>query len=135
MDDRQDRFCHDIVLKFIQQVIHLYDRTRRGIFDRKDRIIRRPFFDRLHCVAESPHMETVHILPEKLLHSRLSVRPICSLKHDPGILFVQVVDPDKRKTSQRSGFYKLLILQLPAHGHDLLVKFLDPLLVKVSAHF
>ena len=134
MHNGQNSFCHDIIFKFIQQVIHLNNRTCRGILDRQNRVIRGSFFDRLHRVAERPHMETVHILPKELLHRCLAVCPFCPLKYDPGILLIQVIDPDKRKAPQGSCFHELLVLKFPAHGHKLLVKFLDPLLIEVPVH-
>ena len=79
-------------------------------------------------------MEAVHIFSEKLIHRRLTVCPLRPLKYNAGILFIQVVNADKGKPSQRSCFYKLLILQFAAHGHKLLIQFLYPFLIKIAGH-
>ena len=79
-------------------------------------------------------MEAVHLFPEILLHGRLSVSPFRSLEDDPGILLINAVDPDKGKPSQRAGLHQLLILQFPAHGHELLIDFLDPLFIKIPGN-
>ena len=134
MYNGEDRLRHDIIFKFIQKVIHLDHRSCRGILDREHRIVCCAFFDRLHCLPECPDMEIIDIFAKKLVHCGLTVCPFCPLEHDPGILLVQVIDPDKRQPPQSPRLDKLTVLKLPAHGHELLVQFLNAFLVKLSGY-
>ena len=89
MHDREYCLRHDIVFKFIQKVIHLIDRARRGILDGQDRIICGSLLDRLHGFPECPDMEAVHVLAKILLHSRLAVGSFGPLIDYPRILRIQ----------------------------------------------
>ena len=96
MNNRKDRLCYNIIFKFIQQIIHLVHRTCRRIFNRKNCKIRRAFFNCLHRIPECPYMKAIHILPEELVHCSLPVSPLCSLKYNSCIFFIQGMNLNKR---------------------------------------
>ncbi len=121
MPHRKDRLSYDIVFKFHQKVIDLCHRSRRRILDRQHRIIRRSVLDGLHGVPEGPHMEVIAAFPKIFQHGRLSVGAFYSLIDYTGRILFQGIDPDEGQLPQGPCLHHLLVLQLPAHGHELLV--------------
>ena len=119
MHYRKDRLSNNIILKFIQKIIHLVHRTCRWIFNRKNRIIRSPFFNRSHCITECSYMKAIHIFSKELMHCCFSVSTFCSLEHNSGSILLKRINLNKRKPSKCACFYQLLILQFSAHRHQL----------------
>ena len=131
MGDGKDGLSYDIILKLHQKIIHLSHRPGSGILDGKHRVIRRSFFNGVHGVPEGPHVEAVAVLAKIRLHGRLTVSSFRPLEYDPCIFLIQRIDLDKGKPAKGSRLDQLLILKLPAHGHQLLVQFLYPFFIKI----
>ena len=126
-----DLLPDDIIFKIHEQVVVIRDDTRRRIFNRQHRIVRRAFRNRLHRIPECPYMEAVHIVAEISPHRRMAVRTLNALVHDPDIFPVDIIHLDKWQAPRGTILLKQLILQLPAHRHDLLKELLDPVPVKI----
>ena len=81
-------------------------------------------------IAQAFSADIIHA--KELMHGSLAVSPFCSLKNDTCVFPIQILDLDKRQPAQGPGFHKQLILQFPAHGHQLLVELLNPFFVEIS---
>ncbi len=118
--DLDDLLPHDIILILLEQVIYLADDPCRGILDGKHSKVRAALIDGIHGVPEAVHMEAVDALPEILRHGRLGVGSLRPLEHHPGLSHIQRVHADERQLLQPPVLHEKPILELPAHGHNLL---------------
>ncbi len=134
MFDPDDLFPDNIILKLHQQIIDLTDDSRRGILDRQHREVRPPFLDGAHGLPKGIHMKGVHALPEILHHRHLGIGALRALKNHPGLICLQRVHTDKRQPAARAMGRQLTVLQLTAHGHDLLKKLLYPVRIAFIVH-
>ena len=132
--DWKKRLSHNIIFKLYQQIIYFIDCSSRRIFNRKNCKICRPLLDCLHGFPESRHMKIVLIVRKIFLHGSLTISSFHTLKYDTDILLIKQLHLNKRKSSQCTRLHKLLILQFPAHTHQLCVQLLNPLLVKLTVH-
>ena len=121
----------NIVFKFYQQIINLTDHTRCGIFNRQNSKIRTAFIDRTHRIPECLHMKTIDGFAEIFIHGSLRICTFRSLKYNSCLLRIQFIDTNERKFTKASFFCQHLILQLSAHGHDLLKQFFHTVAVKL----
>ena len=119
-----DLFPHDVVLKLRQKVIDLVDDPRRGVLDRKHRVIRAALLDRTHGIPETVHMKTVDPISEIPLHRQLGIGSLRSLKDHSRLSGLESVHRNKRKLAVSALLRQPVILQLAAHGHDLFKQLL-----------
>ena len=119
-----DLLSYYIIFVLLQQIIYLADDPRRGILYGQHRKIRSPVVYGIHGVPKGVHMKAVHVPAEVLQHGRLRIGALRPLKHHSGILRLQTVHADERQPSKAPALCQALILQLPAHGHDLLKQLL-----------
>ena len=132
--DRDDRLSDNVIFKLFQKIIHLDYGSCRGILDRKNSIIRRSVLDRFHRIPKCMDMETITVFSEIVLHRSLTVSTLRSLKNNTSRLFLQRIHFDERQSSQCPRLNKLPILQFPAHGHQLLIQFLNALFVELPGY-
>ena len=134
-----DLFSHDIVFKLHQKIVYLIHDTRRGIFDGQHGKVRASFLNGCHGIPKGIHMKALHLLPEIPEHRHLGIGALRPLKNHSGLLCLQLVHRNKGKSAKGSRLRQLIILELPAHGHDLLKKLLHPVgikrIVREGAHF
>ena len=119
MLDRDNLFCHDVVLKINKQIEIVRHDSCRGVLDGQNCIVRTALGDRLHRIAESRHMEAVDILPEKRCHGSLAVGSLDALKDHADMVRVQPVNADERQPPACPPLLQHCVLLFPAHGHEL----------------
>ena len=76
-------------------------------------------------------MEGSDVILEKGFHRRLAVGSFHALEDHPDPGFLDLFHSDKGKPAYHAVLGEKLVLQLPAHGHDLLEKLLDAVAVEI----
>ena len=126
-----DLLSHDVVLVLREKVVNLAYNAGCGILYGKDGVVCAAVLQSTEGILEAVNMKAVNLPAKVLLHGHLGIGTLGPLIAHPGLLDIQTVYWNKRKTQRCSLLRKLLVLEFPAHGHDLGKELLHTHSVKV----